>query len=90
MKKVFIKIIKFYRKKISHLKKEPTCKYYPTCSSYALEVVERFGAFKGGIMALWRILRCNEFSNGGIDYPPAKFKIYLLKYRKKSDNIRIK
>ena len=37
----------------------PKCKYIPTCSQYALEAIERYGVVKGGIMALWRILRCN-------------------------------
>ena len=45
----------------------PKCKYIPTCSQYALEAIERYGVVKGGIMDLWRILRCNPFSKGGFD-----------------------
>lgn len=45
----------------------PKCKYIPTCSQYALEAIEIYGVVKGGIMALWRILRCNPFSKGGFD-----------------------
>ena len=70
MKKVFIGLIKFYRKYLSGLKAAPTCKYYPTCSQYALEAIEKYGVFKGGLLAVWRILRCNPFSKGGYDPVP--------------------
>lgn len=66
MKKVIINLIRFYRKNISPLK-NPCCKYVPTCSQYAIEAIEKYGAFKGSLMALWRILRCNPFSKGGYD-----------------------
>ena len=48
------------------------CKYYPTCSQYTLEAIEIHGAFKGLMMGLWRILRCNPFSKGGYDPVPEK------------------
>ena len=66
MKKVLISLIKFYRKRISPLKK-PCCRFYPTCSAYALEAIEKKGALKGTVMAIWRILRCNPFCKGGYD-----------------------
>ena len=44
--------------------------YIPTCSQYGLEAVEKYGALKGGLLALWRILRCNPFSHGGYDPVP--------------------
>lgn len=66
MKKVVINLIRFYRKNISPLK-NPCCRYVPTCSQYAIEAVEKHGAFKGSLMAVWRILRCNPFSKGGYD-----------------------
>ena len=47
-----------------------TCKYYPTCSQYGLEAIEKYGALKGGVLAVWRILRCNPFSKGGYDPVP--------------------
>ncbi len=70
MKKVLISQIKFYRKYISPAKGISTCKYYPTCSQYAMEAVEKYGALKGGAMAAYRVLRCNPFSKGGYDPVP--------------------
>ena len=69
MRKILIAIIKFYQKNISPLKRTK-CPYYPTCSNYGLEAIKKYGAFKGGILALWRILRCNPFSKGGYDPVP--------------------
>lgn len=73
--------IKFYRRFISPLF-PPTCKYYPTCSGYALEAFEKHGFFKGFILTVWRILRCNPFSNGGVDYVPDKVTIDYFRVRK--------
>lgn len=70
MKKFLIAVVKFYQKYLSGLKGYSTCKYYPTCSQYALEAIEKHGALKGGILAVWRILRCNPFSKGGCDPVP--------------------
>ncbi len=61
MKKLLIAAIRFYRKNISPLR-PPCCRYYPTCSAYAMEAIEKYGALKGGWLALRRILRCNPFS----------------------------
>ena len=69
MKKVFIYIVKFYQKFISPYK-TTKCPYYPTCSCYGLEAIEKYGALKGGLLAGWRILRCNPFSKGGYDPVP--------------------
>lgn len=66
MRNVLINLIRFYRKNISPLK-SPCCRYVPTCSQYAIEAIEKHGAFKGGLMAAWRILRCNPLSKGGYD-----------------------
>ncbi|KAJ49566.1 hypothetical protein BD780_003819 [Clostridium tetanomorphum] len=66
MKKILINLIKFYRKYISPLK-SPCCKFYPTCSQYAIDAISKYGALKGGFMAFKRILRCNPFSKGGYD-----------------------
>lgn len=69
MKNIFIALIKGYRKYISPMK-STKCPYIPTCSEYGLEAVEKYGAIKGGFLALWRILRCNPFSRGGYDPVP--------------------
>ena len=63
MKKMLIAMIQFYRKYLSPLKKTK-CPYIPTCSQYGLEAIEKYGAFKGSLLAVWRILRCNPFSLG--------------------------
>ncbi len=78
MKYIFIALIRFYKKCISPLF-PPKCKYYPTCSTYALEAFTRFGFFRGFALSSWRLLRCNPWSLGGIDYVPDKFS---LRYRK--------
>nr|WP_330408454.1 membrane protein insertion efficiency factor YidD [Roseburia sp. AF42-8] len=67
--KILIAIIKFYRKYLSPMK-TTKCPYCPTCSTYGLIAVEKYGAVKGGALALWRILRCNPFSKGGYDPVP--------------------
>lgn len=59
-------VIKFYKRYISPLKK-PCCIYYPSCSQYALKAIEKYGALKGGWMAIKRILRCHPFHEGGYD-----------------------
>lgn len=81
MKRLLILLIRAYQKGISPLKK-PCCKYYPTCSSYGLEAIERFGALKGGLLAVWRILRCNPFSKGGYDPVPEKNPFHRQDNRK--------
>ena len=66
----------FYKNYISPLKGRPTCKYYPTCSQYAIEAIRVHGVFKGFYLAFFRILRCNPFCKGGYDpVPPKKEKI---------------
>ncbi|WP_370029147.1 membrane protein insertion efficiency factor YidD [Peribacillus frigoritolerans] len=64
-------IIRFYQVAISPLK-PPTCRFYPTCSHYGLEAVNRFGPIKGSWLALIRILKCHPFHPGGIDLVPDK------------------
>ena len=74
MKKLLIAFIKFYQKYISPLK-STKCPYYPTCSQYGLEAIKKFGPLRGSILAVWRILRCNPFSKGGIDPVPDEFHL---------------
>ncbi|MBR4293238.1 MAG: membrane protein insertion efficiency factor YidD, partial [Clostridia bacterium] len=66
MKALMLTMIRFYRKYLSPLKGRPCCRFYPTCSEYAMTAIEKYGPLKGGLMAAWRILRCNPFCKGGI------------------------
>lgn len=68
-RRALIWLIRFYRACISPLY-PACCRYRPTCSQYALEAVRKYGALKGGILALRRILRCNPFHAGGYDPVP--------------------
>ncbi|MBR6682697.1 MAG: membrane protein insertion efficiency factor YidD [Clostridia bacterium] len=72
MKRIFIFLIRLYQKYISPLKRRPTCRFYPTCSQYAIEALEIHGFFKGSALAVWRVLRCNPFCRGGVDPVPPK------------------
>ncbi|GAB4308287.1 membrane protein insertion efficiency factor YidD [Pseudothermotoga lettingae] len=72
MKKIVVLMIRFYQKYISPLK-PPTCRFTPTCSSYAIQAIERFGLLKGGYLAVKRIIRCNPLNPGGHDPVPEKF-----------------
>jgi putative membrane protein insertion efficiency factor len=69
IRKGMIKLIRIYQKYLSPLK-STRCPYIPTCSQYAAEAIEKYGPLKGGLLALWRILRCNPFSHGGYDPVP--------------------
>ncbi len=70
MKKLFLWLIRFYQREISPLRPS-CCRFIPTCSAYALEAVEKYGAWKGGWLALRRILRCNPFHRQkSIEYDP--------------------
>ena len=82
LRQIPILFIKFYRKFISPLF-PARCEYYPTCSSYCLTAFKKHGVIKGFILSVWRILRCNPFSDGGVDYVPDKF---TLKRQKNDDD----
>ena len=69
MKRLLLLLVHIYRSCISPLF-PPSCRYYPTCSAYALEAIERYGAWRGGWMALRRILRCHPCHKGGYDPVP--------------------
>lgn len=69
MKRLLIACVRFYQRAISaHTR--PSCRYSPTCSAYAIEALERFGALKGGWLALKRLLRCNPLGGHGYDPVP--------------------
>ena len=69
MKRLLLALIRVYQRGISPLT-PPSCKYLPTCSEYAREAIEQHGAARGGLMGLWRLLRCNPWSRGGYDPVP--------------------
>ncbi|MCI7541296.1 MAG: membrane protein insertion efficiency factor YidD [Veillonellaceae bacterium] len=69
MKAALLLLIRFYRAAISPLF-PPSCRYVPTCSAYAMEAIEKYGAWRGGWMAVKRILRCHPFHKGGYDPVP--------------------
>ena len=71
MKHVCIWLIKIYRKAISPLK-PPCCRFYPTCSAYAVTAFQKRGFFVGLALTVWRILRCNPFCRPGYDPVPEK------------------
>ncbi|HEX2507105.1 MAG TPA: membrane protein insertion efficiency factor YidD [Miltoncostaeaceae bacterium] len=68
MRAVLIAPIRLYQRAISPMMGRH-CKYHPTCSAYAVEAIREFGAARGIILAGWRLLRCNPWSHGGVDYP---------------------
>ncbi len=68
-KRIMLGMIRFYRRFISPMF-PPCCRFTPTCSAYALEAVQKYGALRGGYLAVRRILRCNPFHHGGYDPVP--------------------
>ena len=79
MKRFMLWGIGMYQKYLSPLKRT-RCPYSPTCSQYSKEAIEKYGALKGGLLAVWRILRCNPLFKGGVD-PVPEFK--RIKYKRK-------
>ena len=68
-KKILLFLIRFYQRRISSLF-PPCCRFYPTCSAYAAQAIEKYGAAKGGWLAFRRIIRCHPFNDGGYDPVP--------------------
>ena len=66
MKYLLVKLISFYQKNISVITTKK-CKFYPTCSEYTKQAIEKYGSIKGAILGIKRIIRCNPFSKGGYD-----------------------
>jgi putative membrane protein insertion efficiency factor len=84
MKLILITPIKIYQKWISPMF-APRCKYYPSCSSYAVTAIDNYG-IKGVAMATWRLMRCNPWSHGGVDYVPIDSKNERKKISKSYKN----
>jgi len=68
MKELLITFIRIYQKAVSPFLGN-NCRYYPSCSEYSVQAIQKYGVVKGTIKSIWRILRCNPFSKGGVDYP---------------------
>lgn len=73
MSKILIAFVRVYQYTMSPLL-GPRCRYYPSCSNYAVEALREHGAVRGLGLAAWRLLRCNPFSNGGYDPVPPRHK----------------
>ena len=70
MKKILIFLIRFYKRYISPLKGGPVCRFIQSCSTYAIQAIEKYGALKGAFLAVKRVLRCNPLFKGGYDPVP--------------------
>jgi len=70
--RLFLALIALYKGVLSPLF-GPRCRFHPSCSDYAREAISRFGARRGGLMALWRIMRCQPLCSGGLDPVPDEF-----------------
>ena len=66
MRRTAIALLRVYQRTLSPLL-GPRCKYYPSCSDYAVQAIGRYGILRGSVLAAWRLLRCNPFSHGGYD-----------------------
>ena len=78
IKKLVLKLIKYYQTNISPYRPK-SCRFLPTCSQYAKEAFETYNFFYAALLSLWRILRCNPFTKGGVDPVPEQKK-YRYKY----------
>ena len=78
MKRAMLASLRFYKRRISPLL-PPACKYTPTCSEYAMQAVERYGAVYGGYLAARRRLRCHPFAKGGYDPVPERVDTIIRK-----------
>ena len=74
MKRLLLGLVGIYRRWISPGLPN-RCRYEPSCSAYAAESIDRYGAIRGSLLAAWRLLRCNPFSNGGFDPVPDHFTL---------------
>ena len=88
MKFLLLLPIRFYKRFISPLF-PPCCRFYPTCSTYAMQAIERFGAVKGLYLGLRRLLRCHPWSPGGIDEVPDTFRWRRVRYPSEKHDDRI-
>lgn len=64
---VLLALIRLYQMTLSRMIAQNTCRFYPSCSHYGYQAIYKYGAFKGSLMATWRVFRCNPFTPGGYD-----------------------
>jgi uncharacterized protein len=74
VKRALLATIRLYQRRISPAFPR-RCRYEPSCSSYTVESIDRFGVLRGSLLAAWRLLRCNPFSHGGFDPVPERFTL---------------
>jgi putative membrane protein insertion efficiency factor len=74
VKRVLVTAIVAYQRWFSSARPR-RCRFEPTCSAYAVESIERYGAIRGCALAIWRLLRCNPFTHGGFDPVPRRFTL---------------
>lgn len=84
LRKIYLIPVFIYRKIFSPLK-PPCCRFTPTCSAYAVQAIEKFGIFKGTVLAVYRVLRCNPFCKGGIDNVPDEFTLFKFSKKKRQN-----
>ena len=85
MKHVCIFLIGLYRRFISPLKKNPTCRFYPSCSCYAIDAYKKHGFFGGTYLTVKRVCRCNPLCKGGVDHVPEKIVFFKNKSKKNGE-----
>ncbi|MBT1181797.1 membrane protein insertion efficiency factor YidD [Bifidobacterium sp. CP2] len=71
-----LRVVRWYQRTFSARRAVPCCRYYPSCSNYAIQAIERFGAVRGGTLAVLRLLRCRPWNRGGIDDVPQRFSLF--------------
>jgi len=67
---LLLALIRLYQATFSRLMPADTCRFYPSCSHYGYQAIYKYGVLKGGLMAAWRVIRCNPFNRGGFDPVP--------------------
>src|SRR5262245_63908196 len=82
MKYIGIALVHVWRWTFGLLTPPGTCKFHPSCSQYALDAFREFGLVRGSVLAAWRVVRCNPWSHGGVDYAHDQSVFPLLKSRK--------
>lgn len=86
MRRVMIACIRWYQRRISP-RRPPACRFLPTCSEYAVTAITRFGALRGGLLAGWRILRCNPWGGTGFDPVPETYTFRRSRPKKDEDSL---